>query len=154
MPVYTSSRLSNVAFLPPPSPPPHPAYKRHPWEKEGHMYTYKYTYIMTDSTTAPQKNPAIFFHGRFIINHGCSIQGRILLKPKHPYIFLCAKVCRSMTSGCRGTTYCRRYDRELVLKPAISLKKSWEGYRSKTHICYIFDTCYDRGIPFFGKNGV
>ena len=36
-----------------------------------------------------------------------------------------------MTSGCRGTPYFRRHDRELVLKPAISLKKSWGGYRSK-----------------------
>ena len=30
-----------------------------------------------------------------------------------------------MTSGCRGTPYFRRYDRELVLKPPISSKKSW-----------------------------
>ena len=35
-----------------------------------------------------------------------------------------------MTSGrvSRDTLYSRRYDRELVLKPAISLKKSWGGY--------------------------
>ena len=39
-----------------------------------------------------------------------------------------------MTSGCRGTPYFRRYDRELVvLKPAISLKTSWGGYRRTTH---------------------
>ena len=37
-----------------------------------------------------------------------------------------------MTSGCRGTPYFRKYDRDLVLKPAISLMKSWGGYRSKT----------------------
>ena len=37
--------------------------------------------------------------------HGCSTQGRIQLKTKYPYIFLCAKTYRSMTSGCRGTPY-------------------------------------------------
>ena len=31
-----------------------------------------------------------------------------------------------------GTPHFRRYDRELVLKPAISLKKSWGVYVSKT----------------------
>ena len=34
--------------------------------------------------------------------------------------------------GCRGTPYFRRYDGVLVSKPAIWLKKSWGGYRSKT----------------------
>ena len=37
-----------------------------------------------------------------------------------------------MTSGCRGTSHFRRYNRELVLKPPISLKKSWGGYRRTT----------------------
>ena len=37
-----------------------------------------------------------------------------------------------MMSGCRGTPYFRRYDRGLVLKPAISFKKSWGGYRRST----------------------
>ena len=32
-----------------------------------------------------------------------------------------------MTLRCGGTTNFRRYDRELVLKPAMSLKQSWEG---------------------------
>ena len=27
------------------------------------------------------------------------------------YVLVCAKVYRSMTSGCRGTPYCRRYVR-------------------------------------------
>ena len=57
--------------------------------------------------------------------HGCSTQARILLKEKYSYIFLCAKVYRSTTSGCRGTPYFRIVDRELVLKPAISFEKSW-----------------------------
>ena len=57
-------------------------------------------------------------------------KGRMRLKTKNiPYIFLCAKVCRSMTPGCRGTPDFRRYDRELVLKPSVSLEKSWGGYR-------------------------
>ena len=43
------------------------------------------------------------------------------------YFLLCAKVNRSTTSGCRGTPYFRRFDRELVLKPAISLKKKLGG---------------------------
>ena len=69
-----------------------------------------------------------------------------------------------MTSGCRGTPYFRKQDRELVLKPAISLKKSWGGYRSKTLTLQLsrpsthsavgafFDAHYDRGalvLPFF-----
>ena len=32
-----------------------------------------------------------------------------------------------MTSGYRGPPYFRGYNRELVLKPAISLKKMWGG---------------------------
>ena len=56
----------------------------------------------------------------------------VVLKKKYPYIFLCAKVHLSMTSGCRGTPYFRRYDSELVLKPAISFKKIWGGYRRTT----------------------
>ena len=56
----------------------------------------------------------------------------IQLKTKYPYIVLCAKACRSTTSGCRGTTYFRRSDLELVLKPPILVKKSRGGYRSKT----------------------
>ena len=35
-----------------------------------------------------------------------------------------------MTSGWRGAPYFKRYDRELVSKPAISLKKGWGGYSS------------------------
>ena len=48
-------------------------------------------------------------------------------KKKYPYIFLCAKAYRSMTSGCRGTPYFRRYYRELVSKPAISFKEKSGG---------------------------
>ena len=37
-----------------------------------------------------------------------------------------------MASGFEDTPYFRRYDQQLVSKPASSLKKSWGGYRSKT----------------------
>ena len=65
---------------------------------------------------------------RFSLTHvpeGCSTQGRKPLIENCPHVFLRAKVYRSMTSGRRGTSHSRRYDRELVLKPVISLKKSW-----------------------------
>ena len=39
---------------------------------------------------------------------------------------------RTMTSGWQGAPYFRRYGLELVSKPAISLKKSWGGYRRTT----------------------
>ena len=38
-----------------------------------------------------------------------------------------------MTSEWQGPPYFRRYGQELVSKPAISLKKSWGGYRRTTH---------------------
>ena len=43
-----------------------------------------------------------------------------------------------MTSGGGGRApYFRRYGRELVSKPAISLKECWRGYRRNTRI----DSC-------------
>ena len=42
-------------------------------------------------------------------------------------IFLFAKDGRTMKSGGQGAPFFRRYGRELVSKPAISLKKSWGG---------------------------
>ena len=39
---------------------------------------------------------------------------------------------RTMTSGWQGAPYFRMYGRELDSKPAISFKKRWGGYRSKT----------------------
>ena len=49
-------------------------------------------------------------------------------------ILMLAKVYRMMTSGRQGVPYLRRYGRELVSKPAISLKNSWRGYRRTTHL--------------------
>ena len=41
---------------------------------------------------------------------------------------MCKSLDQSMIlSGCRGGPYFRKYDRELVSKPAISLKNSWGG---------------------------
>ena len=36
--------------------------------------------------------------------------------------------------GRQGASYCRRCDPELVLKPAISVKKCWGGYRRTTRV--------------------
>ena len=60
------------------------------------------------------------------------------LEKNYLYTILCANVRRSTASGCRGTPYFRRYHRELVLKPAISLKKSWGDYRRTTHSYSLF----------------
>ena len=70
--------------------------------------------------------------------HGCSTQqGRTPLLTKSFHIFYClqsVKVNRTMTSGFQGARYFRRYDRELVSKPAISLKKSWGSYYRRTSL--------------------
>ena len=65
------------------------------------------------------------------------------------HIFSCAQrpIDRWRRGGCRGTPpYLRRYDRELVLKPTISLKQKLGGggYSSKTHypVYYLSSTCY------------
>ena len=51
-----------------------------------------------------------------------------------PYIFLRAKVYRSMTSGCRGAPYFRRYDRELSFETGdfVEEKLGGGGYRRMT----------------------
>ena len=51
---------------------------------------------------------------------------------KSSNISLFAKSYRTMTSGWQGASYFMRYGLELVSKPAISLKKSWGGYRRTT----------------------
>ena len=78
---------------------------------------------------SPLKNQQYFFNERFT---AARHKEKIPLKKKYAYILLCVKVCRWMTSGCRGTPHFGRYNRELVLKPAISLKKNWGGYRRTT----------------------
>ena len=44
--------------------------------------------------------------------------------------------CQTTTSGRQGASYFRRYGRELVSKPAISLEKSWGGYCRTTHLVH------------------
>ena len=58
--------------------------------------------------------------------------------------FLFAKDFQMMTSRWQGALHFRRYDRELVSKPMISLKKSWGCYRRTTlSLCAGFssDSC-------------
>ena len=57
---------------------------------------------------------------------------KVAIKSRSPYIFLFAMDYRGMTSAWQGSPYYRKYGRELVSKPAISLKKSGGGYRRTT----------------------
>ena len=104
--------------------------------------------MLTDSTIAPPKKTSHFLQRTF---HGCSTRGRILLKQKYPSIFLCAKVYRSTRSGrvSRDTVLQEiRHRGELVLKPAISLKKSWGGYHINGSYAYaVLPTT--RFVPLF-----
>ena len=54
------------------------------------------------------------------------------MKKASSNIFMFAEVYGTMSSGRQGAPYFRRYGRELVSKPDISLKKSWGGYRRTT----------------------
>ena len=96
----------------------------------GYSSVFLFLPSVTDSyyDSPPPLKPSILLNERFIIMAALA-QGRILLNTKYPYIFLCATAYndRRRRGGCRGTPYFRRYDRELVLKPAISVKKSWGG---------------------------
>ena len=62
----------------------------------------------------------------------------MLLKTKYPYIFLRAKVYRSMTSGCQRTPCFRRYDWGLVLKPTIALKKVGLPQNDSAHAIIVY----------------
>ena len=82
----------------------------------------------TDSTIAPPPNQLFSS-----TNVSWLLDTRKELKTKHPYIF-CAKGLSIDDVGVtKGTPYFRRYGRELVLKPAISLNKidglAGGGYR-------------------------
>ena len=84
---------------------------------------------MTDSTIAPPPpKTSDFFNERF-----AAAQDDERCYENHTFIFsLFAKVCRPMTSGWQGTPCFSSYSRGLISKPAISLKKSWGGYRKST----------------------
>ena len=70
------------------------------------------------------------------------------------HIFLFAKDHRPMASGWQGAPpYFRRYGRGLLSEPAISLKKSRGGYRSKTHRKGTARYDDDRGTTFVSDIG-
>ena len=52
-----------------------------------------------------------------------------------PGIFLSAKVYRSMTSGCSGTLYFKRCDKELVSKPFFCFGKVKGVLPPSSHLC-------------------
>ena len=62
---------------------------------------------------------------------------KVAITSRSSYSFLLAMDYRTITLGWQGAPHFRRYGWELVSKPAISLEKSWGGYRSKTSILYI-----------------
>ena len=117
-----------------------------PWGVRRVAWTVSCTYLFFDNLP---KKASIFFNERFIINHGCSTQGRTLLKTVI-HIFSCVQRSNDRRRrGVEGLRICRRYDRELVLKPAISLKKSWGGYRRTNH----FEEPNVRRTDGLGKGG-
>ena len=91
-------------------------------------------------------------------------------KTLQSHIFSCAKIERRTTSGCRGTPYFKRKGRELVLKHAISLQRSWgastvdrlpciaplfilialfTNFASLLILVSLDDSCYGRDACFF-----
>ena len=98
-----------------------------------------YRILATDSYyDSPPKKPAIFFNERFM---AARHKERMQLKTNYPYVFLCAKAYRSMTSG--------RVSRDTVfqeIRPGAGfetgdfVKKSWGCYRRTNllHSCTPF----------------
>ena len=82
----------------------------------------------TDSAIAPpQKNKkkkqrSVFTNASWLLD-----ARKDAVKVISSYVFLLAKDDRTMTLGWQGAPYFRKYGRELVSKPAISVKKSWGG---------------------------
>ena len=68
---------------------------------------------------------------------------------KHPHKIscFCKGLSNAMTSGRQGSPYFRRHGRELVSKPAISVKKSWVGYRRTTRRPFFCAWC-SRRVPY------
>ena len=79
--------------------------------------------VRTDSTIAPPPKTAISLTNvSWLLDTSKDAR-----KKTSPCISLFAKDDRTMASGWQGASYFRRYGRELVSKPAISLKKNWGG---------------------------
>ena len=89
--------------------------------------------LILTTIAPPPKKTAIFFNERFVTaryEEGCHE------KYIYIYIFTFILVREGLSTddvgvGQRAPCF-RRYGRGLVSKPAISLEKSWGGYRSKT----------------------
>ena len=70
-------------------------------------------------------------------------------------VSICFLVCKGLSiddvgGGVERTPYFRRHDRELVLKPAVSLKISWGGYRRPTRLRMHHAPCRHRTpTPFY-----
>ena len=69
-------------------------------------------------------------------------------------IVLFAKDYQTMASGWEGTPYCRRCGRELISKPAVSLKKGWGGYRSKIPVASTLLLCSSSTLAALAVRGV
>ena len=89
----------------------------------------------TDSTI-PLPRTSIFFSTNVSWVIGTNEEGFCWKKIVSIYFLVCKGLSLYRTMTCRGgkegAPYFRRYVRELALKPAISLKKSWGGYRRTT----------------------
>ena len=82
----------------------------------------------------PKSGPAIFFNEGLMATRHVERYNR---KQSYLFIFLYAKGLSIDDVGVsRDAVFVRKYDRGLVLKPTISLMRSWGGYRSKTLRCH------------------
>ena len=97
--------------------------------------------LRNDATIAPQ-DQRLSSTKRFVAarhEEGCTVNLTCF------YFFL---DYRAMTSGWQGEPYFRIFGRELVSKPAISSKKSWEGgYRTTTRRNYGTWYCTLTSLP-------
>ena len=94
----------------------------------------------TDSTTPPPQR-AIFFNARFMA--ACDTGKNAMKKSFHMFFSLQRTVERIRQGGNKGHRIFRKYGRELVSKPAISLKRSWGGYRRTTRFKRFVPELYD-----------
>ena len=84
--------------------------------------------MLSDPTIVPPR-PEIFFNERFMAarhDEGCYEKNIVT------YFACLQRTIKRRRGVGKGSPHFRRYGRELVSKPAISLKKSWGGYRRTT----------------------
>ena len=108
--------------------------------------------LRTDSTIAPLKKPSDFLSRTF---HGCLTRERITLfmENKILIIFLVRKgLSDDDVGGARRTVFRERCGRELVSKPATSLKKCWGGCRRMIILSEEWSTLIQRNrVPLLEK---